>query len=114
MHVVKELISLSMVHIDLVVLWRDQKRMEGSRALQLMRHGVEMMMMMACRDLELLYLTADERDRVISIKMDRLACLWRRRLAGLEAVLVHDPVRLVAVGGTAAVVDERLPHADEA
>jgi hypothetical protein len=35
-------------------------------------------------------------------------------LGGLEAVLVHDPVGLLAVGRAAAVEDERLPHPDEA
>lgn len=32
----------------------------------------------------------------------------------VEAVLVHDPVGLVAVGGAALVEDERLAHADAA
>lgn len=34
-------------------------------------------------------------------------------LVGLESVLVHDPVRLPAVGCSAPVEDERLPHADD-
>ena len=33
-------------------------------------------------------------------------------LGGLEAVLVHDPVGLLAVRGAALVEDERLAHAD--
>lgn len=30
----------------------------------------------------------------------------------VEAILMHDPVRLLAMRGSAFVEDERLPHAD--
>ena len=34
-------------------------------------------------------------------------------VGALEAVLVHDPVRLLSFRGSAAVEDERLLHADQ-
>ena len=41
------------------------------------------------------------------------ACLRCGVIAGLQPVLVHDPVGLPAVGRPPRVEDERLPHADE-
>jgi hypothetical protein len=40
-------------------------------------------------------------------------CLRNGVLVGLEPVLVHDPVRLPAVGRSPSVEHEGLPHADE-
>jgi hypothetical protein len=42
-----------------------------------------------------------------------VTCLRRAILIGFEAVLMHDPVGLVAVGSPALVVHQRLPHADQ-
>lgn len=81
MHVVKEGISLSMVHVDLVVIRWDQKRMEGgSRTLQVMGHGVEEMM--ACRrDLELLNLSSE-----VSVLVSGVEVLLLQRDAGVVLV----------------------------
>ena len=43
-----------------------------------------------------------------------VACLWRAILIGLEAVLVHDPIGLLAIGSSTLVIHQGLPHANQA
>jgi hypothetical protein len=43
-----------------------------------------------------------------------LACLRRAILIGLKAVLMHDPIGFLAIGSSALVIHEGLPHANQA
>jgi hypothetical protein len=47
-------------------------------------------------------------------KFGGLACLWRAILIGLKAVLVHDPIGFLAIGSSALVIHQGLPHANQA